>query len=143
MSQKTMRTYEVRLKGVPDSGGLFRAESAGKARYAYMLGVGDVFPDGLRFSDVVVRSVRGVTPRKDGVRLDVALEEATQAALVRQWNEAHRVGVAVVVRLDGGGELLTTTRSPAHLLGGHSAVVWVHGLASCYALSHVTPIQES
>ncbi|WP_433513836.1 hypothetical protein ACQP2T_61530 [Nonomuraea sp. CA-143628] len=34
------------------------------------------------------------------------------------------------------------TRTPAHLLGGHTAVVWVTGESSCIGLSHVDAISE-
>ncbi|WP_199546656.1 hypothetical protein [Streptomyces sp. N35] len=63
---------------------------------------------------------------------------------VAVWNKAHPIGTAVTAypaclpedcptdeRLD------TTTRSKAQVLGGHTAVVWVHGHGACIALSHV------
>lgn len=56
---------------------------------------------------------------------------------VRQWNEAHAVGTIVVVRKDDGSKVTTRTRSEAWVLGGHSAVVQLEGIAGCYALERV------
>jgi hypothetical protein len=30
-----------------------------------------------------------------------------------------------------------TTRTPVHLLGGHTLVVWIEGVSGCIGLSHV------
>ncbi len=51
------------------------------------------------------------------------------------------VGGRVAVKLDGKDKpFITTTRSTAQVLSGHSAVVWMDGVSGCYDLSRVTPI---
>jgi len=57
------------------------------------------------------------------------------------FNFECRVGGRVAVKIDGKDKpLITKTRSPAQILSGHSAVVWLEGVSGCYHLSHVTPI---
>lgn len=59
------------------------------------------------------------------------------------FNFDCKVGGRVAVKIDGTDTpLITTTRSPAQILSGHSAVVWMDGVSGCYLLSHVTPIPE-
>lgn len=59
------------------------------------------------------------------------------------FNAACRVGGPVAVKLDGTEKpFITSTRSEAQILSGHSAVVWMDGVSGCYNLSHVTPIPE-
>ncbi len=60
--------------------------------------------------------------------------------LVRKWNRSHRVGTPVIVHRDNGEDFKTKTRTRAQLLSGHSAVVWVEGLASCYSAHKIEPI---
>lgn len=55
------------------------------------------------------------------------------------WNARHEVGESVILKKDNGEELFTTTRSEAQVLSGHSAVIWVAGLAGCYLLDRVRP----
>jgi hypothetical protein len=59
--------------------------------------------------------------------------------LVEAWNREHVVGAPVTVRRDDGTELQTRTRSAAQVLSGHTAVIWVDGIAGCYDLQRVTP----
>lgn len=57
------------------------------------------------------------------------------------FNFECRIGGRVAVKIDGTDKpLITTTRSPAQIMGGHSAVVWLEGVSGSYLLSHVTPI---
>ena len=58
------------------------------------------------------------------------------------WNTAHPVGTRVRVALDDESTLDTTTVSPADVLGGHTAVIWVSGIRGAYLLSRVTPVEE-
>ncbi len=71
----------------------------------------------------------------------LAKERAKQAQLaaVDRWNLKHHVGMPVIVLRDDGSEFETTTRSTAWLLGGHSAVIQVEGIAGSYSLSRVSP----
>ncbi|MET9550594.1 hypothetical protein ABZY36_35615 [Streptomyces sp. NPDC006627] len=61
-----------------------------------------------------------------------------------EFNAAYPIGTAVVaypgVRPEddpNGERIVTTTRSRATVLGGHTAVVWVHGHGACIALTHI------
>lgn len=59
-----------------------------------------------------------------------------------RWNKAHPVGTKVIVWRDTPGLVTQTkTRSAAQVLSGHSAVIWLEGIAGCYALSHVRALQ--
>lgn len=58
---------------------------------------------------------------------------------VARWNGAHEVGAKVFVRLDSGEQRETVTRSPAEVLSGHSAVIWLEGISGCYLLDRVRP----
>jgi hypothetical protein len=73
-------------------------------------------------------------------RLDVPLPQLQADA----WNLAHPVGTPVTAYpgfrpedWPGADRIETTTRSRATVLGGHTAVVWVHGHGACINLSHV------
>lgn len=72
--------------------------------------------------------------------LDVPLPQLQ----VDAWNLAHPVGTPVVAYPGARPEdwpdatrIVTSTRSKATVLSGHTAVVWVHGHSACIALSHV------
>lgn len=53
----------------------------------------------------------------------------TPQAEVAAWNLKNPPGTAVWVTKDDGSTMLTTTRSDAEVLGGHTAVVWLNGLS--------------
>lgn len=63
---------------------------------------------------------------------------APQAA-VEAWNAGVNVGDAVTYRNDHGKLIPTRTRSKAAVLSGHTAVIWLYGIAGCVALDRVTP----
>ena len=67
---------------------------------------------------------------------------AKQADAVEAWNKKHPEGTDVSVRRDDGTATVTKTRSPAWLLGGHTAVVMVDGIAGGYLLERVSPIRS-
>ncbi len=55
------------------------------------------------------------------------------------WN-AHNpdgVGADVIYTNDCGADLHTRTRSIAQVLGGHTAVIWIEGIAGCVRLDRV------
>lgn len=57
------------------------------------------------------------------------------------FNFDCKPGSRVAVKLDGkDAPFITTTRSPAQVLSGHSAVVWLTGVSGCYDIGRVTPI---
>lgn len=67
------------------------------------------------------------------------------AALQREcdsFNERYPVGQRVSVRKDRGENVTTITRSPAQVLSGHTAVIWLDGIAGCYLLDRVSPIVD-
>lgn len=59
---------------------------------------------------------------------------------VDDFNARWPVGQKVSVRKDAGDGVITTTRSAAEVLSGHSAVIWLDGISGCYLLVRVTPI---
>lgn len=68
---------------------------------------------------------------------------ATPATEARAFNDAHPIGTRVRywrgAREGAGAE--STTRTEAKVLGDHTAVVWLDGVAGCIALSHVEVIK--
>jgi hypothetical protein len=56
---------------------------------------------------------------------------------VKEWNRDCPVGTPVTVSRDDGSEFETKTRSAARVLSGHTAVIWVDGIAGCYSLDRV------
>jgi len=65
--------------------------------------------------------------------------------LVADFNARTPVGTSVrywTGMREGEGKV-STTRTPAHVLGGHTAVVWLEGVSGCVALSHVEPISQA
>lgn len=60
----------------------------------------------------------------------------SQEALVDRWKDVAP-GTEVIVTKDSGEEVRTRTDSPPKLLGGHTAVIWLVGMSSCYSLERV------
>lgn len=58
---------------------------------------------------------------------------------VDKFNKEFPVGTLVDLRKDSGEIVRTRTRSPAQVLSGHSAVVWLERVVGCYLLDRVTP----
>ncbi len=58
------------------------------------------------------------------------------------WQLALRPGDRVNVRDDVGGIAEWTVRAPVSKLGGHTWVVWLEGMAGCYALERVVGVVE-
>lgn len=54
------------------------------------------------------------------------------------WNAVNPIGTRVIVKKDVGTNVHTKTRSEAQVLSGHSAVVWLEGIAGCYGLDRVS-----
>ena len=59
---------------------------------------------------------------------------------VNAWNATYPVGTYVEVRLDDGSIRKTFTIERASVLGGHTAVAWLHGFFGCYRLDRCTVI---
>ena len=59
------------------------------------------------------------------------------AIAVDGWNQQHAVGAAVTYRNDAGKLIAIRTRSPADVLSGHTAVIWLDGISGCVALDRV------
>lgn len=67
---------------------------------------------------------------------------AADKQAVTQFNSLHPIGTPVRywTGIREGDGKTSFTRTQAHLLSGHTPVVWVNGEASCIALTHVEPI---
>ena len=61
--------------------------------------------------------------------------------IIDTWNKQHPVGTAVVYKHDDGRNIVSSTRSEAELLGGHTPVVWLTGVSGCYALDKVVAVE--
>jgi hypothetical protein len=61
--------------------------------------------------------------------------------IVKNWNELHTVGIEVIVTKDNKTTFHTKTRSSAWLLGGHTPVIQIKGVAGCYALDRVKEVE--
>jgi len=65
-----------------------------------------------------------------------------QQKLVEAFNCKYPVGTAVEYwNLPWSERKRSKTRTPAQLLSGHTAVVWLEGESSCWALSHVEVVR--
>jgi hypothetical protein len=75
----------------------------------------------------------------DGI---IARSTLSPEALAARWNRTFPVGTVVRywtgVR-EGIGKV-STTRTEAEVLSGHTAVVWLNNESGCLALSHIEPI---
>lgn len=95
---------------------------------------------------VILREARERKKRKRlDEREDMAAKEARAQAEADAWNAANEVGCDVNVTRDNGEVLHTITRASAGVVGG-TAVIWVVGIAGCYALERVqrtTPLAEA
>lgn len=65
--------------------------------------------------------------------------KALQAQCER-FNATYDIGQRVTLRKDNGEGIITHTRSRAEVLSGHSAVIWLDGVAGCYLLDRVIPM---
>lgn len=61
---------------------------------------------------------------------------------VELFNARCPVGHTVTVLLDDGTRYVTKVREPASILGDHTPVGWVDGIAGAYLLSRITPGSE-
>lgn len=72
-------------------------------------------------------------------------KEKKQVELVEAWNKEHQTGIDVIVIKDDQTEERTKTTSEARMLGscreypGHTAVIGLQGISSCYRLDRVRP----
>lgn len=57
-----------------------------------------------------------------------------------QFNSAQKIGSNVVLLKDNGEKIETSTRTPAIVISGHTAVIWLDGFSSCQLLERVSPI---
>lgn len=60
-----------------------------------------------------------------------------------RFNAECPVGSMVILKKDAGNAFVTTTRSAAQVLSGHSAVIWLEGVSGCYLLDRVVPIDAA
>lgn len=72
----------------------------------------------------------------------IAIRNTDPTNVVETWNKKHPAGTPVEVTRDNGSLEETTTTSEAWVLGGHSAVVQLAGIAGCYSLNRVRPRME-
>lgn len=73
---------------------------------------------------------------------DPAPRKLDGAKLVADWNRQNPIGIKVAMTKDDGSVHLTTTRSQAELLSGHTPVIWLDGVRGCYLLDRVKPFTD-
>lgn len=56
---------------------------------------------------------------------------------VENFNLKHKVGDKVLLKNDAGEVNTVTVKSPATILGGHTAVGWFKEISGCYLLERV------
>ncbi len=56
---------------------------------------------------------------------------------VHAFNKTYYVGDRLKVKMDDDSIKVVTVRSPATILGGHSAVGWFEEISGCYLLDRV------
>ena len=59
-----------------------------------------------------------------------------------QWNQSHKVGAGVLVKMDDGRLWHTRTRSEAWELGHGQPVVMLEGKSGGYDLSRIKPMER-
>jgi hypothetical protein len=64
---------------------------------------------------------------------------AALALQCAQWNERHPIGTPVTYQRDDGTLADGETITPAQVLSGHTAVIWIDGVSGCVALDRVSP----
>lgn len=67
----------------------------------------------------------------------------TPHAEAASWNLKNPPGTVVYVTRDDGSVFLTTTRSSAEVMGGHTAVVWLNGVSGCFLLDRCSPKEDA
>ena len=58
-------------------------------------------------------------------------------SMVIMFNNKMKIGDKIKVEQDDGQVVEWTVKSPASILGGHTAVIWVEEKAGCYLLERV------
>ena len=56
---------------------------------------------------------------------------------VKRFNQEFKVGDKVQVRKDDGSIIHTMIRGQAYVLGGHSAVAFLHDISGCYSIERI------
>lgn len=65
--------------------------------------------------------------------------EAQLESQVHSFNKSILVGGRVKLEMPNGEIKVVTVKSPATVLGGHSAVGWFNEISGCYSLDKVRP----
>jgi hypothetical protein len=125
-----LRSYEIGIKGSEHTT-IVDAETAGKAKYSFLLDVGDCCPD-ISFANLTCRSMGRLLPTK----AQLAQREADAfngrfpvGTAFRYWRGLREGDPS------GVGELY----HPATVVSDHP-VAWIKGAGSCVSLSHVEAV---
>jgi len=78
-----------------------------------------------------------------GMSANFGQNRKLQQAKCDDFNAQHPVGCSVDLLMDDRQVMRTITRSKAEVLEGHSAVIWLRGVAGCYLLDRVTPVERA
>ena len=141
------RAFVVTIKRGEPYPAIIFAESPGKARYSRLLTLNDL-DSRITSADIAVRRAPGydrlpARHAEEGVSRESADRILRDTQAVEDWNRAHPVGTPVLVHSvlpPRGPGRETRTRSAAVMSESGHAVVWLEGIAGCYALTHVVPL---
>ncbi len=126
-----MRSYEVGIKGSPHVT-VVQAESAGKAKYSFLLDVSDCCP-GISFKNLICRSIGFIPTRAEMAELEAkAFNSRFSVGTVFRYWRGEREGEP-----SGVGELY----HPATVVSEH-AVAWIKGTTGCISLSQDEAVER-
>ncbi len=124
-----LRSYEIGIKGSPRTT-VVNAESAGKAKYSFLLDVGDCYPD-ISFRDLTCHSVDFQPTRAQMAarKAEAFNRRYPLGTLLRFWRGVREGEPS------GVGELY----NPATVVS-EQVVAWIKGTTGCIAISHVEAV---
>jgi hypothetical protein len=127
-----MKAFEVNVKG-REWATVIRAETAGKAKYEYLLDVWDSWPD-VGFKDLTCYTLKTIPPTNQ----EIAEREAAA------FNERHPLGTLVNYwsMLKEGEPTGTGRIKHVSTVMCDHAVAWIEGARSCHAITHVEKAME-
>ena len=128
----TLRHFEVGIKGTEYTREV-SAETAGSAKYRYLLDVRDVWPE-VGFQNLTCRKIKQPKPTIE----ELAENEA------EAWSVANPVGTIVdywTFERRGEPSGRGAVKHKATLVCAN-AVAWISGCSSCVSLSHVEAVRE-
>jgi hypothetical protein len=131
-----MATYEVTVRGLEEHPMMVYAKSRSQARYKAFCKAGGWFPDGFNKFLMFVTKVEKVSDTDLPCQADIM--KKLEQSKVDAWNAKYSIGQEVILTLDDGKEVESFTVGPAHMMGGHTAMVYVKEWGN-YIIERISP----